>query len=150
MLSTTFRLRRWDWLLLFVPTIVMYASLGILELVCKASTKMKNAGNNVKFRPPGWVFGVIWPVLYLLLGFALVQVKNSVTYIVVLSLLLASFISWIYLYSCKSKKAAIFNLLVSLMLGIMLFSYSQSVGFLVSPLIGWLIFALILSTTDFM
>ncbi|MBO9669737.1 MAG: tryptophan-rich sensory protein [Sphingobium sp.] len=29
------------------------------------------------FNPPGWVFGTVWPVLYLLIGFALAIVLNA-------------------------------------------------------------------------
>ena len=32
---------------------------------CKIS---RNSGNIVKFRPPSFVFGIVWPILYILLG----------------------------------------------------------------------------------
>ena len=28
------------------------------------------AGDNVKFRPPGWLFSVVWSILFILLGFS--------------------------------------------------------------------------------
>ena len=29
-----------------------------------------NSGSKIKFRPPGYIFGIVWPILYLLLGAA--------------------------------------------------------------------------------
>ena len=30
----------------------------------------KEVGKDIPFRPPGWVFGVVWPVLLLLIGYS--------------------------------------------------------------------------------
>ena len=27
-------------------------------------------GKDIPFRPPGWVFGVVWPILLLLIGYS--------------------------------------------------------------------------------
>ena len=39
---------------------------GLLGLIASASTgnKLKDAGRGVPVRPPGWVFGLCWFVIY--------------------------------------------------------------------------------------
>ena len=64
--------------------------------------------NSVKFRPPGYIFGIVWPILFTLIGLSWVNSANKlksrlsdILYLS-LSLLLAS---WIIVYSCiKDKK----------------------------------------------
>ena len=36
----------------------------------KDLSPMEEAGKEIAFRPPSWVFGVVWPVLLLLLGYS--------------------------------------------------------------------------------
>ena len=50
-----------DILLVFLPSVIGYGS----QYLCNIG---KNAGKNVLFRPPSWVFGIVWPVLFLLFG----------------------------------------------------------------------------------
>lgn len=62
----------------FVPFIVsMLISLGgglLIGYFIKNSLKTYNSLVKPIFSPPGWVFGVIWPILYILIGFALYRV----------------------------------------------------------------------------
>jgi translocator protein len=71
---------RWSfarWALVTVPTIVVIGSLmGALS----------NSGNDngwyqllVKpsIQPPGWAFGVVWPILYAMMGFAFAMILNA-------------------------------------------------------------------------
>ena len=64
----------WKYALITVPAIVLAGS---------ASGWLSNSGYGNAwfddlakpfFMPPGWVFGVVWPILYTLLGFALALV----------------------------------------------------------------------------
>lgn len=71
---------RWSfarWALLSVPAVLL---LGV------ASGRLSNSGyGNAWFdalikpeiMPPGWVFGVVWTILYLLMGFALAMILNA-------------------------------------------------------------------------
>ena len=36
----------------------------------------KNTGSKVKFRPPAYIFKIVWPILYLLIGLAWVYSKK--------------------------------------------------------------------------
>ena len=71
MTETTAGRQWWKYALITVPAIVLLGSLSGL---------LSNSGygnpwfdNLVKpfFMPPGWAFGVVWPILYVLLGLAL-------------------------------------------------------------------------------
>lgn len=65
------------WALVTVPAIVLVGSLmGVLS----------NSGYNNRWFtamdlpaivPPGWVFGLIWPILYIMLGLALAMILNA-------------------------------------------------------------------------
>ena len=47
----------------------------IVSYKCKMG---KDSGKTVKFRPPGYVFGIVWPILYILLGLSWINsVKNN-------------------------------------------------------------------------
>ena len=103
------------------------------------------------FRPPGIVFSVIWPILYILLGISWAIANrqnklNNISYGILNTLLVA----WIIVYGCVgSKQAALYILLLSIVMAIV----SGMVGtlrsrILVAPLIAWLIFAMMLSLND--
>lgn len=75
--STQLRQSFVRWALLCVPTIVF---LGFL------SGRVSNSGygnawfaalNRPAIMPPGWVFGVAWTILYILIGLALAHVLNA-------------------------------------------------------------------------
>ena len=57
-------------ILLFTPLILGY----LTSFFCKIG---KNSGENVKFRPKPWVFGIAWPILYLCLGYSWVLSRKN-------------------------------------------------------------------------
>ena len=106
-----------------------------------------NTGSNVKFRPPPFVFGIIWPILYLMLGAAWVLSSHRRIFYLILSL---SLCMWIVTYSCLgSKLGASWVLLANLMAGLVTLVLSNKTSqALLSPLIGWIVFALLMNTTE--
>lgn len=133
-----------EYVYLLAPAITGFGA----SLICKMD---EDSGKSVKFRPPAWVFGVVWPILYILLGLSWVvasrkDVVNSVYY----SLLTALLVTWIFVYSCNNdKKNAVFVLLASVMTAIACFSVgSKKSRLLISPLIGWLLFAMLMNATE--
>ena len=106
-----------------------------------------DTGSAVKFRPPGFVFGIVWPILYIMLGAAWVLSKNRALIYLLLTL---SLCAWIVTYSCLgNKKVAAWVLLINLMLSILTLVVSQKISqVLLTPLVCWLLFALIMNTTD--
>ena len=137
-----------DWVLLLSPITTGYATSAICGMG-------KDAGKNIKARPPGWVFGVVWPVLYLLLGYSWVLMRHHGTLINVLFILnVVGLVSWVALYSCgKQKKNAMYILLVLVVLALMTLgnvvqSDVKEPVYYLSPYIGWLVFALLLNFTE--
>ena len=79
-------------------------------LITKQCGSLVSSGKNVPFRPPGWVFGVVWPILYFTTGFAWSSSKKDYLF----SMITALCCLWLYIYSSlccnylqqqKSKKA---------------------------------------------
>lgn len=113
----------------------------------------KDSGTIVPIRPSPVVFSIVWPVLYLMLGFSWFYARknNNVISDLFYSILVFLLSLWIIVYSCKkNKKLAIYVLLFSIIIGI--FVYMSSLNFksklLIAPLIAWLIFALILNIAE--
>ena len=122
-----------DLIYLLLPLISGY----ITSFFCSPNNK---SGSSVKFRPPSWIFGIVWPILYLLIGLAWVNSKQQSLYFILLILFLCL---WLVIYSCKNnKKYGIYILFLSLLSS--LFIYTNVNNFsknLISPLIIWLLFA---------
>ena len=129
---------------LFYPMIAGY----LVSFKCK----MSKSGTNIKFRPPGYVFGIVWPILYILLGLSWINSDYKKDKIIDglyfgLSTLLAL---WIVIYSCyKSKKGALFIMMLSILaiVFLMILIPKKSQLYL-APLLVWLCYALLLSTSD--
>ena len=68
----------------FVPFIVsILISLGgglLIGYFIKDSLKTYTSLTKPAFSPPGWVFGVVWPILYILIGIALYRVYLTLKY----------------------------------------------------------------------
>ena len=65
------------WALFVIPAVM---ALGLLSGIVSGS-----GDNNAWFselikpdiQPPGWLFGVVWPILYLMIGLAFAMVLNA-------------------------------------------------------------------------
>ena len=125
----------------------MVAGFGV-SLFCK----MEKSGVNVKFRPPPYIFGIVWPILYLLLGWSWVQSNPRKNQLIdglffTLSSLLAV---WIVVYACrKDKKNAVFVMVAILLaIALLMVLIPQKSKLMLTPLGIWILFALLLSTTE--
>ena len=137
-----------DWTFFVLPSVV-----GIITIMfCRTRS---SAGSNVKFRPPPWVFSIVWPVLYLLIGLSWVCAMHQtspkwmcmmlyINLMIVLSL-------WLIVYACMNKKKwALFVMVLALMITLVTYTWVSSIiakGVLV-PLFVWLIYALLLSVFE--
>lgn len=130
--------------LILVPIITGY--------VASAACGMdETAGKDVSFRPPSWVFGVVWPILYVLLGVSWViahrlKPSNSIIY-GTLTLFLTL---WILTYSCaKNKTFAMYVLLESILAVIACMYVGNTTSrVLLIPLLIWVTFATILNAAE--
>ena len=110
----------------------------------------KSSGAIVKFRPPSYVFGIVWPILYILFGISWILTRLKIKdykYDILYVVLSLSLLSWIVVYSCLSNKVGgIYSLLVTILLllgGIVLVPKVSKL--LLIPLLTWLMFALLLN-----
>ena len=128
--------------------IVLPLIFGIItSLFC--SPKSKNNSNSTnKIKLPSQIFIIIWPILYLLIGYCwYLSINNKSCNIMfwILNLLLCS---WLIIYSCLNNKIiAYLVLILSLLCSVLIYTCvtNNIQKYLISPLIVWLIIALIIS-----
>lgn len=136
-----------DVIYVLLPSIICYT----VTAFCKIG---KNAGQDVKFRPPPQVFGIVWPILFILFGLSwAVAMRNCQNHILCFTTYMLATISlalWIYIYGCKkSNKGAAWVLIVSVALTLMCFAQGNYVSkVLIAPLIAWCLFAQLMNTTE--
>ena len=133
-----------DLLRLFYPMIAGF----VVSRFCK----MERSGVNVKFRPPPYVFGIVWPILYILLGLSWINSNpdknmNIEIMFFILSSLLAY---WVVVYAChKNKKNAVFVMLaIILNIALLMVQIPKKSQLYLVPLAVWIFFAMLLSTTE--
>jgi translocator protein len=133
-----------DLMRLFYPMVAGF----VVSKFCK----MERSGVSVKFRPPPFVFGIVWPILYILLGLSWINSNpdknmNLEIMFFVLSSLLAY---WIVVYACqKNKKNAVFVMLaIVLNIALLMVQIPKNSQLYLVPLGVWIFFAMLLSTTE--
>lgn len=156
MISTSTDKRRW-WLL--------GACILFCELTGFISSLISNTRDNAWFdslakpewNPPGFVFGPVWTLLYLLMGVALWTVwfdkpdgKSKAPAITVFVLqLLCNFLWSIFFFRMQSPFAALVDIMVLIVLIIatmLLFArHSKIAAYLLIPYLLWVLFAAMLN-----
>lgn len=136
----------------FVPGIV-----GVLFSPNGASDLWYNALNKSALTPDGWVFAVVWPLLYALLGVALfLVVRNAKTrqskapaYSLFLAQMALNALWSYFFFGLHMMGAALIALVVLVIVsGYMMRefrSFNRWAGYLIWPYILWLIFAMYLN-----
>ena len=133
-----------DLMRLFYPIIAGF----VVSKFCK----MEKSGVNVKFRPPPYIFGIVWPILYILLGLSWINsnpdknMNNEILFFTLSSLLAY----WIVVYACqKNKKNAVFVMLaIILNISLLMVQIPKQSQIYLVPLAVWIFFAMLLSTTE--
>lgn len=128
---------------LILPLFIIY----LFSFFCSVP---KSSGENIPFRPPGYIFGIAWFILLTLLGLSWYNSLNEILQNTLYLLLIISLCLWIFVYSCKNDKInSVYIILVSLLLSTYIYTLTglNSKLFII-PLIIWLLFALILNSFD--
>lgn len=143
--------------------IIADVSVGLIPIVSGFVTSWgvngvgSDAGERVAARPPSWVFGVAWTILYLLTGaswVASVRADRShrLGTDVLFGTLCASLCAWIVVYSrgtAEARRYATWVLVVCVAAANAAWSLathrSEIAGPLLGPLVAWLIFALMMN-----
>lgn len=138
-----------DVIISLIPIISGYFIISL----CKMD---KQSGVDVKFRPDPVSFSIIWPILYILIGVSwAVSNRCNKLYNILYTLLTLTLITWVIIYnncviySKDNKFIGCFIILISLILSIMTITNGPHLSrFLMAPLVGWLIYALLMNTTE--
>tara|TARA_B110000037_G_scaffold218996_1_gene283202 strand:+ start:761 stop:1225 length:465 start_codon:yes stop_codon:yes gene_type:complete len=127
--------------------------LSYLLLFIEKCRTMGNSGKIVKFRPPGYIFGIVWPILYILFGLSWVISHKDIKSIwidIIYIISSLSIVSWIIFYSCLSlRKIGPFVILLSICFIIIIMNIVKLKGrLLLVPLLSWLLYALLMNTAE--
>lgn len=120
---------------------------SIVSYICPMirNDNVKSAG-----QPPGWIFGVIWPILYLFIGYTWMisrQSNSTISDILFISNLLC-INAWLFFFNCQNNKlGALWTFIPSIATSLMCLIFVSNVtsnwwpAILLAPYISWLIFA---------
>jgi len=136
-------IKKLEYCLLFIPMLAVYLPTILYPVT-------NEVGSNISFRPPGYVFAIVWPILLILLGINWFN-RRKISMILniiytVLTILLAI---WFILYD-NSKILGLIDIILCFFIVLFLFLYKfKSVKYYIQlmlvPLMLWLIFASILN-----
>ncbi len=142
-----------------ITNVIFFSLPTIASLITSAFCPMtKEAGSTINARPPPIVFGIVWTILYILLGISWVSSRNSqymnktiIDILYVSLIILLNF--WIVKYGCdKDKKGALYTIPFSILLTLILILYNLNTktvsSYLLLPLFVWLMFAMMLNYTE--
>ena len=98
----------------------------------------QESGQNLWFRPPAWVFAIVWPILLLLIGYSWYSRPKLLWHYTFLTILLSTWsILWKY-----SKLSSFINIIITLFFNIYLtLKNYPKIDIYLIPLSLWLTFA---------
>ena len=152
------RARPWGRIaLVTVPAIVLLGSLSGYVSNSGYGNDWFDALQKPSFMPPGWVFGVVWPILYVFLGAAVAMIhalphsdaKRKALTLFYIQLALNFAWSPVFFAAHDMRAAAmIIILMVALAAGAagQFFRLRAAAGYLMIPYLAWLVFATMLNT----
>ncbi len=135
---------------IFIPMILG----AIASAMCQIP---KEAGKSVRFRPPGWVFSIVWPLLYIMVGISWYISAKSTKFhnalidscFAILNVILCS---WIIVYGCVNNKIiGVYIIAASILMCILtmiVIHHNKLALGLLAPLLVWLMFALLLNAFE--
>lgn len=100
--------------------------------------------------PPGYVFGIVWPILYLLMGIVAFLAAERIWKLFIIQLILNAAWSWIFFYYQLPIIALLdiaLLMLVNAMILSNLKSFSRALFLLYLPYMLWLCFAAFLNVS---
>lgn len=132
----------WAYLIVILPLVLGF----ITSRSCP-----QNRNKISKAQPDGWVFGVVWTILYLLIGYCWMVCRGVYNYNYAVDIIFGLnmvFINlWIVLYNCKqNSKDALYTFIPSIATALMcLVICIDKCGWypsvLLCPYIAWLLYA---------
>ena len=100
--------------------------------------------------PPGYVFGIVWPILYLLMGIVSFFAAEKIWKLFIIQLALNAAWSWIFFYY-QLPIIALLDIALLMLVNAMILnnlkSFSKALFFLYLPYMLWLCFAAFLNVS---
>lgn len=100
--------------------------------------------NKSSLNPPGFVFGIVWPILYLLMSISAFRTFANTKNLFLIQLIFNALWSWLF-FAFQMPLIALLNiwLLIYLNIKLSIQMYKQDTlsGYLLFPYVGWLMFA---------
>ena len=153
------RLPKIKWTFINYIKLLLPMFMGYLtSSMCWDKTNSKRAGKSVSFRPPPYVFGIVWPILYLLLGLSWIVSSSGVgaekaydtmkdsSFLLIIVLLT----SWIVVYGCnKNKIGGVYVIACSIGAVVLAMNLIPlEARLMLVPLLTWLLLALLLNAFE--
>lgn len=102
------------------------------------------------FNPPGYVFGIVWPILYLLMGIVSFFAAEKIWKLFIIQLALNAAWSWIFFYY-QLPIIALLDIALLMLVNAMILnnlkSFSRALFLLYLPYMLWLCFAAFLNVS---
>ena len=100
--------------------------------------------NKSSLNPPGFIFGIVWPILYLLMSISAFRTFSKTKNLFLLQLIFNALWSWLF-FAFQMPLIALFNIwlliYLNIKLNIQIYKEDTLSGYLLIPYIAWLIFA---------
>lgn len=98
--------------------------------------------------PPGYVFGIVWPILYLLMGIVAFLAAERIWKLFIIQLTLNAAWSWIFFYY-QLPIIALLDITLLILINVMIVknlrAFSKALTWLYLPYLLWLCFAAFLN-----
>tara|TARA_B100001094_G_C18101881_1_gene756228 strand:+ start:804 stop:1298 length:495 start_codon:yes stop_codon:yes gene_type:complete len=131
-----------DKIVIFIPLVTGY----ITSYFCRVG---ESSGSSLAARPPPVVFSIVWPILYILIGYSWFITRKKAPHLmtdILFGINTLISIKWIVLFGCLGwKKMALYDIVLlvasSLILVVYSMKYSTLAACLLVPYVAWLLFA---------
>ena len=124
--------------------VILALILGGLSSSNTASDPWYLSLNKSELNPPGYVFGIVWPILYILMAISVYITLQKVYQLFYIQLLFNTAWSWIFFYF-QLPLIALVDIYVLIIINIYIlfkmFNISNIAAYLYIPYIVWLCFA---------
>ena len=134
-----------------LPILVILTSvIGSLANIYISSDDWYSSLIKSSLNPPSFVFGIVWPILYVLMGIIAYKLAHKIAPIFIMQLVLNAAWSWIFFYFHAPFIALLdIGLLIYLNQRILMIIKKESgaLYFLYLPYILWLLFAALLNAS---
>jgi tryptophan-rich sensory protein len=144
------------WALFTVPLILLLGWFGGNLATSGEENRWFAALDKPDIFPPGWMFGVVWTILYILMGLALAMVLNArgargrTLAVILFAVALLGNLTWTPLFFGMHQVGAalwliIFIFLIAFVATILFARIRKAAGWLMVPYLAWLVVAALLN-----